>query len=91
MPEITEKDLEESEFLGEALVHRFRSIDGKLGLALLTGDRDLLALLALSGTGSINPWERIFAEALVTHRSIAIDVERSRLANTVPLPQPENC
>ncbi len=85
MPEITEEDLRKSPLLGDALVHRFATIDGKLGAALLYKDLDLLALLALSGEGTINPWDKLFAEALVAHRSICVDVEHSRIAHTKEL------
>ena len=74
-----------SDLLDEALIYRFRTL-GKTGWEIIRGsDAEQLALLALAGDETIGGLDQTYANIIVSHPRLRMQIETIRVRNTKPL------
>jgi hypothetical protein len=75
-----------ADMLDEALVYRFRTLGNKTGWQIIHGgDADQLALLALAGDETVGGLDQTYANIIVSHPRIRMQIETTRVRNTSPL------
>lgn len=74
-----------SDLFNQALIYQFRTLGNRTGREIVTAsDADQLALLALAGDETVGGMDQTYANILVCHPRLRMQIEKIRVRNTRP-------
>jgi hypothetical protein len=69
----------------QALIYQFRTLGNRTGREIVaSSDADQLALLALAGDETVGGLDQTYANILVCHPRLRMQIEKIRVRNTRP-------